>query len=117
MDEKEPPFRYTHKELTTLLIKHEGIHEGHWAIQVEFGLGAGNFPLGAPDKSTIELTPAAIVGVTKIGIRRQDEPNPLTVDAAQVNPAGVPTSRPTPRRNLIRPKKEAQTSSSEGGAS
>lgn len=69
------------KEIAELLVKHQGIHEGHWGIFVRFGLNATNI-----GDSSNEMYPSAIVPVTELGIQRFDEPNPLTVDAAVVNP-------------------------------
>lgn len=76
-------FSFDHKQVTEALIKKEGIHEGLWAMLVEFGLGAGNIP--GPEKDT--QVPAAIVPILKIGIQSVPSPTPLSVDAAEVNPA------------------------------
>ena len=65
-----------------MLIKKQNIHEGLWGILIEFGLGAGNIKQGIDE----DILPAAIVPVLRIGIRRFDSPNNLTVDAAQINP-------------------------------
>jgi hypothetical protein len=70
-----------HKELATLLVKHVGVHEGYWQLSVAFNLGAGN--MGA---SPEELNPMAFVAVNGVGVRRVDQANPLTVNAAEVNP-------------------------------
>jgi hypothetical protein len=71
----------THAELAEALVKHYDIHEGLWAIYVEFGLAGGNV---GPDQSSIN--PAAIVPITKIGIQKVSESNNMTVDAVSVNP-------------------------------
>jgi hypothetical protein len=76
-------YAFNHKEITELLIKKQDIHEGFWAIYIEFGLGAVNIAAGPDDPN---ILPAAIVPVKRIGIQRNDQPNPLTVDASQVNP-------------------------------
>lgn len=73
---------FDHKELTELLIRKQGIHEGLWAIFIEFGLAGAN--IGTDETNVL---PAAIVPVKRIGIQRVDEPTPLSVDAAQINPA------------------------------
>ncbi|MBF0508441.1 MAG: hypothetical protein HQK57_05890 [Deltaproteobacteria bacterium] len=65
------------------MIKKEGIHEGLWAIYLEFGLDGANISTGPDD---LNLMPAAIVLIKRIGIQKVDQPTPLTVDAAQVNP-------------------------------
>lgn len=76
-------YAFTHKELAELLIKKQDIHEGFWAIYIEFGLGAVNI---AVDPNDPNMLPAAIVPVKRIGIHRHDQSNQLTVDASQVNP-------------------------------
>jgi hypothetical protein len=63
------------------LIRYNDLHEGLWGIYIEFGLGAANLGQGPED-----ILPAAIVPVKKIGLQRFDEPNNLTVDAAEANP-------------------------------
>lgn len=75
-------YTYKLKELTTLLLKNQGIHEGMWQILINFGLGAAN--VGANEA---DLAPAAIIPVLGIGIQRMPDKTPLTVDAAEVNPA------------------------------
>ena len=74
---------FSHKEIAELLIIKQGLHEGHWSIYIEFSLGAANISSGPEDPS---LLPSAIVPVKRIGIQRVDQPNQLSVDAAQVNP-------------------------------
>lgn len=76
-------YAFTHKELAELLIKKQEIHEGFWAIYIEFGLGAANIATGPDDPN---ILPAAIVPVRRIGIHKHDKPNPLTIDASKINP-------------------------------
>lgn len=83
------------KEMTELLIRHSSVHEGHWGIFIEFGLGAANVNVAPPPEERV--LPAAIVPVQKIGIQRFDQPNPLTLDAAVVNPV---QQAPTPKEDL-----------------
>jgi hypothetical protein len=78
------------KEVTEALVKKQGIHEGIWGIAIEFGLGALNMNIGPDQKTTV---PTAIAGVQKIGIRRYDEDSNVTVNAADVNPAGDATKK------------------------
>jgi hypothetical protein len=77
-------FAYGLKEIAELLVRDRGITEGHWGVYVKFGLQAGN--VGPSPK---ELFPAAIVPLMEFGIQRFDEPNALTVDAAQLQPKQV----------------------------
>jgi len=82
---------FTYSQLAELLVKESDIHEGHWGLFLRFGLGGGNLPIGDPGGQMV-FRPAAIVPVTEIGIQEFDDPNPLTVDAAKVNPKPKRTS-------------------------
>ena len=74
-------YMYKIKELTAVLLKEQGIHEGLWQLLINFGFGAANI---GPTES--EMAPTAMVPVLAIGIQRVPEKNPMTVDAAEVNP-------------------------------
>ena len=83
MPETKKQIVFSCKEITKVLLKDQGIHEGFWGIVFEFGLMGGGIafpPLGNA------VIPAAIVGIPKIGIQRFDIENPLTVNAAEANP-------------------------------
>jgi hypothetical protein len=83
-------FSFDLKELTTALIKQQGLHEGAWLAGFDFGFGAGMIG-STPD----EARPAAFVQLLKVNLVKQTLPPPhphLTVDAAEVNPR--PTGRP-----------------------
>ncbi len=88
-------FLFDHKEVVEALVKHQGIHEGIWGLSVRFGLHATNVAL-----SDQEASPAAIVGVVKIGIQKFPTESNLAVDAAKVNP------RPRPKRKTTKKKKK-----------
>ena len=77
-------FSYKFKEIAEILVKEQDLHEGFWGISFEFAIGAGMIPY--PQGDNANLIPAAIVPVIKVGIHKFDEPNSLTVDAAEVNP-------------------------------
>ncbi|MFO7903003.1 MAG: hypothetical protein R6U98_10100 [Pirellulaceae bacterium] len=85
MAKTEDKKRFSHKQLAKILVKHADIHQGHWAISIDFGLGAANIPIAEANDS-FSLQPTALVPIRSIGIVRHDEPNPLTVNAAKVNP-------------------------------
>ncbi len=72
---------YSYQELAEILVKEQDIHEGLWGIVLEFGLQGSLLALPGGNHA-----PGAVIPVTKIGIHKFDEPNPMTVDAAQVNP-------------------------------
>lgn len=75
---------FTHKEVVEALIRHQGIHEGLWALYVEFGIGAAN--IGNDPNSPENLVPAAIVPIVKLGLQKAEKPSSITADAAKVNP-------------------------------
>jgi len=75
---------FSYEELASILIKDQAIHEGLWGIYVEFGIGGANI---SPAEG-IDVVPAAIVPLQRIGLQKFDDTVPgLTVDAAEVNPA------------------------------
>lgn len=74
---------FSYKELATVLIKHQKIHEGLWSVTVQMGLNAQTIKVGPSEE---DIVPAAIIPLIKIGIQKHDKPNPLTVNAAEVNP-------------------------------
>lgn len=69
------------KEVTAILIKHHGLHEGLYDLAFELQMGVGRFALdpGPP-------LPGAIFGIRSVGLVRATDPGPATVDAAEVNP-------------------------------
>ncbi|MGH8659841.1 MAG: hypothetical protein ACREV4_15550 [Gammaproteobacteria bacterium] len=73
---------FTYKEVVEALLKRTDIHEGLWALHVEFGLGALN---AGPSEQ--ELKPSAFVPIVNLGITKVDKPSNLTADASLVNPA------------------------------
>jgi len=78
---------FSYKELTTVLIKHQNIHEGLWAVTVQMGFNAQIIKAGPSEE---DIVPGAIIPLFKIGIQKHDKPNPLTVNAAEVNPSPKP---------------------------
>jgi hypothetical protein len=73
---------YSFKELASLMVKDQDIHEGLWGIYVRFGISAAN--AGPADS---DLKPTALVPIVEIGLQKFDELNNLSVDAAIENPA------------------------------
>lgn len=78
---------YSHKEITTLLIKEKNLHEGLYDIALEFQIMVGSV---GPTPETI--MPGAVLGVSRIGITKVLQTGINTVDAAKVNPP--PPSKP-----------------------
>ncbi|MGR9117408.1 MAG: hypothetical protein ACU85E_16780 [Gammaproteobacteria bacterium] len=69
------------RDMTELLIKHYGIHEGKFNLLIEFQIGTG---LSGPTHES--LCPSTFVGVSKIGLMPTTSEAAITVDAAVVNP-------------------------------
>jgi hypothetical protein len=69
-------------ELTTLLIRHYGIHCGLWTLHVDFHTSGHNYVPTGKDTAY----PAVVTGVRSLGLRRVETADALTVDAAAVNP-------------------------------
>ena len=74
-------FEYKLKDVASLMVRDQGITEGHWMLMVRFAHGA--VTIGADDGAA----PAAINRVVSIGIALVDQPNPLSVDASEVSKA------------------------------
>jgi len=74
---------FNFKEIAEALIRKADVHEGLWGLVVRFGLAGAN--IGSAPGSE-DLRPAAIVPILELGIQKFNEPNSLTVDAAEVNP-------------------------------
>jgi hypothetical protein len=88
-------------EIGSLLLRHYGVHEGFYEVTVEFQLAVGGI---GPDPNNIY--PSAIVGVSKIGLRRipEGKPGPGLVDAAEVNPPARAKAG-TVKAKAVRPRK------------
>lgn len=69
------------RDLTELLIKQYGLHEGHYELLVEFMIGSGNM---GPTPET--SAPSAVVSFSKVGLIKMSEPSLLSLDATVVNP-------------------------------
>ena len=88
MGEEGHPPRISPLELTTLLVRHHGLHEGLWTLDVQFNAaGYNNTPQGME-----QSFPAVTLSMTSVGLVCPKTADHLTVDAAAVNP--VRTARP-----------------------
>lgn len=76
-------FEFSNMELLVLMIKKQGIHEGHWALQAKFTFAAMN--IGGQTDGT-DVLPAGVVALAGVGIELVPEPLPFSVNAAEVNP-------------------------------
>lgn len=68
-------------ELAAVLVKHYGLHEGQYDLQIEFQIGTGAV---GPDPRS--LLPGALIGLSRVGLVLSQATGPTTVDAARVNP-------------------------------
>lgn len=82
----------TIRDLTEVMIKHYGLHEGLYDLLIEFQVG-----VGAVGPTPGEKYPGAIVGVTRIGLKRVETVSQTTVDAGDANPpsAKKPAKKPS----------------------
>ncbi len=71
-------------EMTEILIKKQGLHEGLYNLSVQFQIA-----VGAVGPSPELICPGAMMGVSRIGLSKTEEEkkNIHTVNAAEVNPA------------------------------
>lgn len=77
------------RELTALLIKHYGLHEGRYDLLVEYQMGVG--PVG-PDPTN--FVPGVMFGVGRVGLLAARGDGPTSVDAAVVNPVPMMQKKP-----------------------
>lgn len=80
------------KEVAELLVKEYKLHEGLYDLMLEYQFAFGNF-----GPTSAQVTPGAMIGLAKLGLTRVDKVGPLTVDAAQVNPANKVRERKSRR--------------------
>ena len=69
------------KEITALLIRHYGVHEGLFDLYLEYRMAFGAF-----GPTPEEVLPSTILGVSHLSITKSEKLGPLTVDAGLVNP-------------------------------
>lgn len=94
------------RDLTAVLIKHYGIHEGRYDLLVEFQIG-----MGAVGPDPASATPGAMIGVSRVGLMPAKGNGPTSVDAALVNPAS--SSAAAKSKPTTAPKKSSKTKSSQ----
>lgn len=82
------------RELTEILIKNQGFHEGLYNLSVQLQIGVGTV---GPSPELI--CPGAMLGVSRVGLSKTEKgkENIHTVNAAESNPA--------PRKRAIKTKK------------
>ena len=73
--------RLSVRDLTEVLVKHYGLHNGCYDLLIEFQIGVGSV---GPNPET--QTPGAMIGLSKVGLVSSVTETPSTVNAAIVNP-------------------------------
>lgn len=92
LDEVKAQFSLELKDITEMLVRHFGLHDGKYDISVEFNVG-----VGAVGPNENERLPGALIAVSKIGIMPTTHDGPAIVDAAKVNPKAKPRAKPKPK--------------------
>jgi hypothetical protein len=75
-------FVFSHKELTEMLIKNQGLHDGIWTVGFQLGMGNTH----VPSPSGGETVPAVIVSILGVALQKVEKDAPNALDAAHVNP-------------------------------
>lgn len=87
------------REITELLIKHHGLHEGLYDLAFEFQIAVGGMGFQMAAESVVadpsSILPGAMFGVRRIGISKAVKVGVSTVNAAEVNPRGAAKKVPT----------------------
>lgn len=69
------------RDVAAALVRMADLHEGLWQVQIIFGNAAANMNLNGA------FVPSAITSVVALQLARVEALDPLTVDAAAVNPS------------------------------
>lgn len=83
------------RDLTTILIKHYGYHEGFYEVGVQFNIAIG---VVGPDPANV--APGAVLTVGGIGLSRCPETSLLGVDASVVNSAAIKSAKRPARAKI-----------------
>lgn len=96
-------YQFSFKEVTEMLVKRQGLHEGVWAIGFNLNIGTGLMGNG-PE----QIFPSAMVQITSAILTRVEAGQPVppsAVDAAVANPrdatASASPAKPRGKRVLI----------------
>ncbi|CAB3797695.1 hypothetical protein LMG28614_04623 [Paraburkholderia ultramafica] len=77
------------EELLGALLRDQGIHEGHWALNIEFSATGASVK---PQDNPARTLPGLIVSVNSATLLRADSAAAGALDAAVVNPRKASTS-------------------------
>jgi hypothetical protein len=81
--------KFSIEELLGALLRDQGIHEGHWALNVEFSTTGASVK---PQENPTRALPGLIVSVNSATLMRAESAAAGAVDAAVVNPRKSMTS-------------------------
>ncbi|MDE1181998.1 hypothetical protein [Paraburkholderia sp.] len=93
--------KFSIRELLEALLRDQGIHEGHWALNMDF---LANGTSVRPQAGDDQLQPGLIVSVTGAGLVQMPEGTEGAVDAALVNPR-----KPSEESKVVRTRKPHTT--------
>lgn len=79
----EVPTNISVEDVIKLLIKQFNFHEGHYILNFEMEMAAGQMPLPSDQKAG---KPSLHLAFTSFGLQRVPENIPSSVDASEVNP-------------------------------
>lgn len=91
---------FSHQEVLRALIREKGLHEGRWGLAYELTLAATNVNALKEGETQPTITPASLVLIQRLALIETQDVNPLTADAAEVNPPR--------RKSRTRSKKSAK---------
>jgi hypothetical protein len=70
------------RDLGVLLVKHYNVHEGLWDVTFQMQVSIGQM---GPEPA--KALPGAMINIAAVGLSRANQVGPLTVNAAELNPA------------------------------
>jgi hypothetical protein len=70
------------RDLTEVLVKHYGIHEGNYDLMIAYQIG-----MGAVGPDSASISPGVMIGISQVGLMASPNVGAATVDAAIINPA------------------------------
>ena len=82
------------QEITEILVKHHGFHDGFYELIFEVNVAIGSIP--HPESGPL---PGAAVSFSKIGLKKIANKSQNCVDAALVNPAPGKKTRVTKKKS------------------
>lgn len=82
------------QDITEILVKHHGFHDGFYELLFEVNVAIGSFP--HPENGPL---PGAAVTFSKIGLKKIASKSPNCVDAALINPSPGKKTRVTKKKS------------------